>query len=252
MRWPQLEAGTTRESTYELCKENSIVGDARMEIRVLAAARVIKSITEPERAGNTNSHTVEKLKQDLSCWRNTHSVKTAQQWCKSNSDSDDLFTMADLCSEGCLDTLAAIRVGFKPEWSSEVDPAQSRMYSNLTGKVCLGDTFGAAVSAAPRVHYIKSGQPCTDWSSSGHCGGGEGMTGWMFIRQTEVILSKMPQIFRLEISDNAQNVDEGKAILMVVSALESKYVIYQRLIEVWKFGDPSNKKLIFIVGIDKN
>jgi DNA (cytosine-5)-methyltransferase 1 len=177
----------------------------------------------------------------------------AQQRCQLQADFnfDEAFTVADLCNGGCLDTLAAIRVGFKPVWSSEVDPAQSGMYSNLTGNVCLGDTFGAAVAAAPRVHYIKSGQPCTDWSSSGNYAGGDGQTGWMFIRQTEVILSKMPQIFRLEISDNAPNAGGGKALLMVVSALEPKYVVYQRLIEVWRFGDPSNRKRIFIVGIDK-
>jgi site-specific DNA-cytosine methylase len=38
---------------------------------------------------------------------------------------------------------------------------------------------------------------------------------------------------------------------MIVSALELKYVVYHRLIEVWRFGDPSNRKRLFIAGIDK-
>jgi len=67
-----------------------------------------------------------------------------------------LFTVAELCSGGGLDTIAALRVGFKPLWSSEIDHAQSRMYSDLTGNKCLGDTFGAAVKTAARVHYLKT------------------------------------------------------------------------------------------------
>jgi hypothetical protein len=206
VRWPQLEAGTTRESTYEPSKQNSIVGATSMEIRVLAAAGVVNLTTGPEQGGNANLHAIEKLKQDLSCWRNTYSVKMAQQRCQADSDFDDAFTVADLCSGGCLDTIATIKVGFRPAWSSEIDTTQARMYSNLTGKVCLCETFGVAVAAAPRVHYIKSGQPCINWSSSGNCAGGDGQTGLMFITQTIVILSKMPQIIRLEKSDNAQNV----------------------------------------------
>jgi site-specific DNA-cytosine methylase len=73
----------------------------------------------------------------------------------------------------------------------------------------------------------------------------------MFLKQTEVILSKMPQVFRLEISDNASNVNDGKDIQKVLAALEGKFVLYQRLIEMWRFGDPSNRKRLFIVGVDK-
>ena len=72
----------------------------------------------------------------------------------------------------------------------------------------------------------------------------------MFIRQAEVILSKMPQSFRLEISDNALNVDGGAAIRAITSKLEGKYALFQRLIEMWRFGDPSNRKRLFIVGFD--
>ena len=100
------------------------------------------------------------------------------------------------------------------------------MCKDLTGNDCLGDTFGAAVKNAARVHYIKSGQPCTNWSRSGDCAGSKGETGWMFLAQTKVILSKMPQAFRLEISVNASTVNEGKDVKQVVSELGVKYVIY--------------------------
>jgi hypothetical protein len=192
----------------------------------------------------------EKLRKDLFTWRNAYSVLQAKKDSILNKNNNDLFLMADLCSGGCLDTIASMRVGFKPIWASEIDRAQARMYKDLTGYECLGDTFGTAVKNAVRVHYIKSGQPCTNWARSGKGDGIQGETGWMFVKQTEVILNKMPQAFRLEISDNALNVDKGKAVKLVTQQLEAKYALYQRLIEMWRFGDPSNRKRLFIIGFD--
>jgi hypothetical protein len=54
VRWPQLEAGNTRKSTYEPGKENSIVGATSMKFRASAAAGVVKPTTGPEQAGNAN------------------------------------------------------------------------------------------------------------------------------------------------------------------------------------------------------
>jgi site-specific DNA-cytosine methylase len=219
----------------------------------LTVAAVVKSITWADQlpqSSNKNREVQEKLKIDLSSWRNAYSVGQAKKDSVNNNKNMEIFTMADLCSGGCLDTIAAMRVGFKPVWSSEIDQAQARMYKDLTGNECLGDTFGAAVKNADRVHYIKSGQPCTDWARSGNGKGASGETGWMFVKQTEVILSKMPQAFRLEISDNAVNVNEGQAVKLITAALEAKYALYQRLIEMWRFGDPSNRKRLFIVGFD--
>ncbi len=56
----------------------------------------------------------EIIKNDLSLWREAFSVARARKDSIDNKNKGDLFTMADLCSGGCLDTLAAMRVGFKP------------------------------------------------------------------------------------------------------------------------------------------
>jgi site-specific DNA-cytosine methylase len=219
------------------------------EVVDISAAATVKSIVWAEQIPVSLKNDIDKIKVDLSEWRNTYSVLQAKKD-RLNNINQDQFTMADLCSGGCLDTIAAMRVGFKPLWSSEVDQAMARMYTDLTGNECLGDTFGEAVKAAPRVHYIKTGQPCTSWARSGKQDGVKGDTGWMFIKQSEVILSKMPQSFRLEISDNALNVDGGAAVRLITSKLEGKYVLYQRLMEMWRYGDPSNRKRLFIVGFD--
>ena len=202
-----------------------------------------------------------KRKTELSEWRNAYSIEDARRESKKNkSEGDqnnstelesDQFTQADLCSGGCLDTLAAMRAGFTPIWGSEVDKSQSRMYENLTGGKCLGDTFGSAVADAVRIHYLKSGQPCPNWARLGNQLGEEGETGWMFVWQTQVILDKLPQCFRLEISDNAVNVQGGDGVRKVREALEEKYVLYERTIQMWRYGDPSNRKRLFIIGFDK-
>jgi site-specific DNA-cytosine methylase len=216
-----------------------------------SVAMAVNQIACIEPNADAESGDIENMKIELSLWRNTFSVERARRDCVENKNREDMFTVAELCSGGCLDTISALRVGFKHMWSSEIDTAQSRMYRDLTGNKCLGDTFGAAVKSAARVHYLKTGQPCTDWARSGKSLGSKGDTGWMFVKQTEIILSKRPQVFRLEISDNAPNVNAGKDVDAVITALSDKYVIYKRMIEVWRFGDPSNRKRLFIVGVDK-
>ena len=192
-----------------------------------------------------------KIKKELSEWREAFSVERAILEGGRTKNEEEGFTVAELCSGGCLDTLAAMRAGFRPVWSSEVDKSQARMYEDLTGGMCLGDTFGESVSEAERVHYVKSGQPCVNWARPGDKSGENGETGWMFVEQTKVILKKMPNSFRLEISDYAPQVDEGAAVEKVVKALEGKYVIYKRILQMWRFGDPSNRKRLFLIGFDK-
>ena len=197
----------------------------------------------------------EDLKAELCRWRNSFNVSDARveahsskQKSKSNSS---IFTVGEFCSGGCLDTLAAIRAGFNPIWSSEIDANQARMYEDLTGGKCLGDTFGTEVAEAPRVHYLKSGQPCTNWSTAGNEEGENGDTGWMFVKQVDEILEKRPWAFRLEVQINALNINGGAAVERVTTLLGQKYVIHMRKIAMWRLGDASNRKRLFIVGFDK-
>ena len=192
-------------------------------------------------------------KATLQLWRDTFTVKQAKEESKerTSDQNKDKFTVGELCSGGCLDTLAAMRAGFQPVFSSEIDCNQARMFEQLTGGECLGDTFGERMKGAPKVHYVKSGQPCTDWACSGKTLGESGETGWMFVKQTEVLLRLRPNAFRLEMSDNLPKVDGGEALRKVIDALSVYYVIYLRTIEVWRMGDPSNRKRVFVVGFDK-
>jgi site-specific DNA-cytosine methylase len=182
-------------------------------------------------------------------WRNNYTIDTAKAEARAVNNSE--WTVGILCSGGCLDTIAAMRSGFKPIWSSEVDPAMARMFKDLTGADCLGDTFGHAMSTATAPRYLKSGQPCSNFSRSGDRLGADGDSGWMFVEQTTVILKLQPWAFTLEISDHATEVNNGREVNEVINRLNRKYVLYTRLIQVWRYGDPSNRKRLFMVGILK-
>ena len=86
--------------------------------------------------------------------------------------------------------MAAIRTGFTPRWGTEIDPHMSAMWEELTGTPCLGDTFKQDFTAQRRVVYLKSGQPCMDFSSC-HAGGAppgsDDKTGWQFVAQVNQI-----------------------------------------------------------------
>jgi len=73
----------------------------------------------------------------------------------------------------------------------------------------------------------------------------------MFVKQTELIMDRQPWAVCLEISDNAVNVNDGREVRKVQSALEVAYVVYTLLIPVWKLGDPSNRKRLFMVALHK-
>lgn len=189
----------------------------------------------------------------LARWRRAMPIQQAKAIVLANQKQggDERLLCAILCSGGCLDTLAAIRAGFTPKWSSEVCPEQARMFEDLTGGVCLGDTFGLAVKSAQWVHYWKSGQPCPNYACSGDLTGEQGETGWMFVKQTEVILEHLPWAFCLEISDNAPFVNGGAEVTKVRERLAVRYVIYGKTLKVWHYGDPSNRKRLFMVGMLK-
>ena len=182
----------------------------------------------------------------LAAWRRKFSISQAKLQSQQRKSE---FTSATLCSGGCLDTLAAIRAGFDVLWGSEVNLEQQAMFEDLTNGSSLGDTFGDGVKTACWVHYIKSGQPCINYSRSGDQTGARGKTGYMFTKQVEVILLHLPWAFCLEISDNAPFVNSGAEIKFIREQLKDQYVVKGKTVRVWHFGDPSNRQRLFMIGI---
>ena len=203
-------------------------------------------ITESGASLRVNQKGFKGMSEELNFWRNEFNIQKAKSTClelkKNDGSSEYIWTMAVLCSGGCLDTIAGIRAGFNPIWGSEINAQQAAMFEDLTGGVCLGDTFGDKVSNACKVKYLKSGQPCPNFARSGNHLGSSGESGWMFVEQAEVILKLLPWAFCLEISDFASAVNNGSEFNQLRARLEGEYVIHEKLISVWWFGIPQIAK----------
>ena len=182
--------------------------------------------------------------------------------CHSRDSSK--FTCAVLCSGGLICTQAAVRSGFQVIWGTEICPQhpdyggkcncgsndQQRMWTDWTGTPCLGNTFTEPqkYNAAETPDYLTSGFPCPNYSRSGNHTGGEGSTGWMFVQQAAIILQIKPKTIRLEMSDYALEVNNGREVKDVISQLLTLYFLYADILQVWQYGDISNRARLFIVG----
>ena len=115
---------------------------------------------------------------------------------------------------------------------------------------CLGNTFTnlEKYNAVDEPDYMTSGQPCSNYSLSGNKKGEDGETGWMFVQQTKIIIKMQLKIFRLEISDNAINVNGGSEVNKVIAHLNTKYHVQWDILKVRSYGDPTNRARLFIVG----
>jgi site-specific DNA-cytosine methylase len=210
-------------------------------------------------------HSNTELAQEHALWREAFSIQDAKTACRSDQVSDP-FTCAVLCTGGCLCTVSAIRADFKIIWGTEICPKhktdknncshdctenrQQRMWMDLTGAPCLGNTFSnpTKYDSLPTPDYLTSGQPCPDYSRSGSKLGANGKTGWMFVQQTDIILRIKPKIFRLEISDHALHINGGKEVEQVIDSLSPAYNVKWKLLKVSEFGDPTNRIRLIIIG----
>ena len=73
----------------------------------------------------------------------------------------------------------------------------------------------------------------------------------MFVEQTKIIIRLMPMAIRLEMTDNAINVNDGAKVKTVVKTLRAHYCINFEILKVWDYGDPSFRKRLFIVGFHR-
>ena len=100
----------------------------------------------------------------------------------------------------------------------------------------------------PTSDYLTSGAPCPDFSLSGSGSGKDGETGWMYVAQVELFLLKQSKVIRLEMSANALEINDGKEVQQVITKLQTIYNIHTKVLKVWRYGDPTNRERLFIVG----
>ena len=161
------------------------------------------------------------------------------------------ITVGILAAGAGVCTYSSVRAGFRPIWCTETNGLANKIWTEIYGGECLGDTFGVDWRIVERPWYLKSGQPCPDYARSGSKKGREGRTGWMFVEQVDEIFKIKPVVFRLEISDYIWQVNDGKEIKLVLNRLRRFYDIKHKILEVWTYGDVSSRRRMMVVGFIK-
>jgi site-specific DNA-cytosine methylase len=203
---------------------------------------------------------------ELSRWREQLTLDDFKTLCHARDNSK--FTCAVLCSGGLICSQAAVRAGFQLIWGTEICPHhpdcdglcgcghndQQRMWTDLTGTPCLGNSFTneSKYDAMETPDYMTSGFPCSNFSRSGDHTGEDGITGWMFVQQARIFIRIQPKTLRMEISDYATEVNDGREVREVIKQLSSIYHLYADIINVWQHGDLSNRARLFIIGTLKS
>ena len=129
------------------------------------------------------------MKTLLAEFRSKNSVRKVREAC---ANSLPTFSVLELATGGCLDSIAAILSGFRhlggtEDVSRPLGRLKARLFEDLTGERCLGDTTAWKdwISCVKQeVDYLKAGQPCPDYSSAGSgLGAGGQKGGELFVKQ---------------------------------------------------------------------
>ena len=190
-----------------------------------------------------------QIKQELQLWRELHSTQELQQECR-RIDTDK-HSVAVLASGGLLDTMAAVRAGFKPIWGSETQETMKRMWTTFTGTHNYGDAFNMDTSKIRQPRVLKTGFPCQDYSELGHNQGQESNRGQLYTEQAKLINKIRPDVAIIEQTNGVLQEQHRQAVMELLDTLEVNYHTHWKEIEMWRYGDASNRRRFYIVAFNK-
>ena len=192
---------------------------------------------------------------DMHAWRNACTVEDVKRRCRHIMPS---YSVGVWSAGVGVCTIGSVRAGFTPIWSTETDPDKALAWGHLTSADCLGDTFKVDWQQQRTPVYLTTGCNCEGYSNSGPRATGLPAgrfhaTGWQFVAQVDHILTLQPAAVRMEMSDGANDTNNGEEVDMVCSAMSDMYYVHLcRRLETWKYGDGTNRKRMFIVCFHKD
>ena len=196
-----------------------------------------------------------RVQKMLRAFREDHTIERVKRHYASSLPAYTVFEMA---TGGCLDSMAAALAGFRhlggtEDVSTALGAVKASLFSDLTGARCYGDTRAWrewVPLITEGIDYLKAGQPCTDYASLGKQLGRHGKKGGdLFLLQVQIILALKPKVLRLEMVPNALNVNDAYEVKAVLSELSTLYHVHSGLIPCWQHGDASARIRLFIVGL---
>ena len=230
------------ESIDELYIMSSAITSDMYSIDINPTA--MSSVMEYISAGDVLKY--DRISKDLSRFRELVSIDNIKSIINNKRPS---YSCAVLAFGGLVCTIASIISGFIPIWGTETCSEKQRLWQLLLPEASVyPDTFKDIPKDARKVIYMTSGFPCPDYSPRGSNLGSKGSTGWMYVKQVEVILEQLPVAIRLEQSDNALSINNKQEVEDIILCLSQKYTLHYNTIETWRYGDVTNRKRFIIVG----
>ena len=195
----------------------------------------------------------------LNEWSSEHTIERVRSIYASSYPSYNVFEQA---TGGCLDTAAAALAGFSYHLGGTEDitrpmgRVKAKVFEDVSSAKCLGDARDWrkwSKNLIGLIDYYKAGMPCTDYASLGYQEGCLGKKGGdLFLLQIETILHLLPKICRLEMVPTALDVNNGYEVRKLVSELSKKYTVHADIIECWRYGDPTARTRLIIIGLRRD
>ena len=192
-------------------------------------------------------------------WRKSHDVQNVREHFASSTPG---FSVIEQATGGCLDTISVALAGFKhvggtEEINKPLGRAKARLFCDMTLAPCLGDARDwrrwTKKFKPSQIDYYKAGMPCTNYASLGDREGGKGSKGGeLFVSQAETILTLKPKMFRLEMVPTALETNDGHEVECVIAGLSRHYHVDARILDCWRYGDPTSRRRLIIVGGDRD
>jgi DNA (cytosine-5)-methyltransferase 1 len=138
--------------------------------------------------------------------------------------------------------------GFKPVFSSEINPHCQVVYENNFCENPAGDVTKLDIEKIPDFEILLAGFPCQPFSVSGLKKGFEDTRGTLFFDISRIVDKRKPPILVLENVKGLVHHDKGNTLKVILETLENfGYKISYQVLNAKDFGVPQNRERIFII-----
>ena len=188
-----------------------------------------------------------ELEQYLEGW----TIDQAKAWCRSDEPA---WSVGFICPSANVASMGVTRAGGRPKFGSEVDPVRQRLYNDFSGGTCLRDIVELDWARIPAAMIWLITLPCIDFARSGGHLGRHGKTGHLYVLVVQPLLTKKPKVFVHEMSDYADEVNDGEEVRMVIALLSEEYVVYKQILAngMADYGDSCHRKRLVLVSFRKD
>jgi len=145
---------------------------------------------------------------------------------------------------------AAVRLGGKCVFASEIDTGLRTIYEKNFNLDCAGDIRNVAIDDVPEHDLLCAGFPCQPFSKAGdQMGWNDPIRGTVFWNIVEILKHRKPSLVILENVAHFVRHDSGNTYAKVKQALESQgYKVDWHQFSPHQFGIPQIRERIYMVG----